>query len=122
MTNKEIVSTYTNLHSLRESANKRFPARLGYAIIHNLRLLQPYYEDYTSVMSNLFQQYGQPQEDGGYLVPAEQVPTFEREVKSLDDMTFIINLSKVPFSLVDNMELDLNEWDALYPMIEEEQG
>ena len=121
MLNKDIITTYTNLASLRESSQQRFPARVSFAITRNIRLLQPIVEDFDASRRELILQYGTPTgEDDQYII--NDIPAFNKEASDLENADTEVNLTKINISDIESLDLTVQEMDALYPMIREEEG
>jgi hypothetical protein len=66
MKNSDIMSCYEGLTNLRQGANRRLPARTSFAIIRNLKTLQPIVEDIQTAYNELIIKYAEPVEGDRY--------------------------------------------------------
>lgn len=119
MTNKEILSIYEGLQKLRESANRRLPARTSFAIIRNLKTLQPIVEDIQTAYSELIYKYAEPVEGDKFKVKDGCLETFNTEVTNLYAVENDVPIIKIKFSDIENLDFTLAETEALYFMIED---
>jgi len=66
MKNNEIISCYEGLQNLRQAATRRLPARTSFAVIRNLKTLQPIVEDIQTAYNEIIAKYADPVEDNRY--------------------------------------------------------
>ena len=120
MKNKEIVETYEALSELRHESGIRFPASTAYAIVRNMKILQPIVESIEIARMDIVQQYGEPA-DGqpDYYVP--KAGEYENMIQALNELGEIenqIELHKFPMNVLDNMRISLAHMEALYCMVD----
>lgn len=123
MKNKDIISTFEGLQSLRQGATQRLPARLSFAIIRNFKTLQPIVEDIQATYSELVSKYADPikEDPGRFKVKDGCLDDLNREMNSLYDLDTEVTLTKVKFSDLENFSFSLSDIEALYFMIEDNE-
>ena len=119
MKNSDIMSCYEGLTNLRKVANRRLPARTSFAIIRNLKTLQPIVEDIQTAYNELVLKYAEPVEEGQYKVKPGCLEDFNREATNLYNVDTEVSIVKIKFSEIENLDFTLNETEALYFIIEE---
>ena len=121
MLNKDIITTYTNLTTLREASQQRFPARVSFAITRNIRLLQSIVEDFDTSRRELILKYGTPaEEQDQYII--KDLTNFNKEAVDLENTEVEVSLAMINIADIENLDLTVQEMDGLYPMIREEEG
>lgn len=120
MKNHEILDTYEALISLRERSETRLPASTVYAIIRNMRILQPIAEDITIARMDVLKEYGDPvPEQPGFFSP--KIGKEDEMNKALEDLASIendVDFIKIPISSLDGLKLSMADMDALYFMVD----
>lgn len=119
MLNKDIISTFEGLQNLRQAANRRLPARTSFAIVRNSKILQPIVEDIQAAYNELIMKYAEPVEEDKFRVKQENMKDFTTELNSLYNLDTDIQIVKIKFADIENLELSLEEIEALYFMIED---
>ena len=119
MKNSDIMSCYEGLQSLRQAANRRLPARTSFAIIRNLKTLQPIVEDIQTAYNELITKYAEPVEGDRYQVKSGCLQDFNREATNLYSVDTEVSIVKIKFSEIENLDFTLSETEALYFMIED---
>ena len=122
MTNIEIVQMHSGLINLRAQADLRFPARVSFAILHNMKILEPIIESYEAARMELVHRHGQevPEQPGAYQIHEGQVEEFSKEFDALNKIENEVTLTKIKMSDIEDIQLSVDNVAALYPMIEEE--
>lgn len=121
MKNKDILTWYNGLTTLRTAGTTRFSARVAFTVIHNLRTLQPIAEDIQASYGEILARYGTPLEEPDQFF-IEDMASFNKETKELDEVEVDFPITTIKFSDIEHLELTAQEMDALYPMIQEEEG
>ena len=119
MLNKDILSTFEGLQSLRQEANRRLPARTSFAIVRNVKTLQPIVEDIQSSYNELIMKYAEPIEGEKYRVKEENMGEFTTELNNLYSLDTEVPIIKIKFSDIEDLDFSLEETEALYFMIED---
>ena len=120
MTNKEIRTEYEKLCELRERSTTRFPARVSFAIVRNIREMQPIYEDIMLTRMEVLQKYGDPVEDQpGYFAPKiGKEKIMKDELEAIDKAEPVAHvLQGISFSDIENLDLSIADMDALNFML-----
>ena len=123
MKNQDIIDNVQKLRTLQDSTTIRFGARVSFAIIRNLHILEPIAQDIQNAYSILIQKYGKPiqDEDNSYKINVEDLDTFKQEIKNLENIDTAVNIIKIKFSDIEHQSLSVKEMDALYFMIDTEE-
>ena len=123
MTNKEIISSFEGLQNLRQAATQRLPARITFAIIRNLKILQPIVEDIQIAYNELLSKYADPiqEQPGQFKVKDGCLDQLNEEMNALYSVDNDLPLAKIKFSDIENLSFSLSETDALYFMIEDNE-
>ena len=119
MTNTEIYTLYESLVKLSQNKELKMPAKVGYLLLKNKNLLEPYYKALMEARYGIIEKYAVTTEDGQLQVPAEKLDVANAELNDLLAMEEEgINLSKIKVdNLPDNIELEL--LDNLMLILEE---
>ena len=120
MKNKDILKCYEGLQVLQDSTAARYQARVAFAIIRNMKILQPIAEDIQSTYDNLVYKYATKIDDTHYQVPDDKLQDFKDEVNNLYNIDTEVTLMKVKFKDIENSIMPIKEMDTLYFMIEED--
>ena len=119
MTNKDILSCFEGLQKLRQAADRRLPARTSFAIVRNIKTLQPIVDDFRDSYQELLDKYAEPIENDQYKVKAENIQVFNDELNSLYNLDVNLEIVKIKFSDIEDLDFSLEETEALYFMIED---
>lgn len=120
MLNKEVIEIFEKLMSWQGSNTIRFPASIAYAVMRNIKTLQPIYEDIIAARADILQTYASPVEDQpGYFLPKEgQQEAMEHELTALAAINNSIDIVTIPMTALDGLELTLEDMDVLYFMVD----
>lgn len=119
MRNQDIVSSFEGLQKLRQAASRRLPARTSFAIIRNIKTLQPIVEDIQAAYNELIMKYAEPVEGDKFRVKEENMQDFTIELNNLYNLDTDVPIIKIKFADIENLDFSLEETDALYFMIED---
>ena len=119
MTNKDILSCFEGLQKLRQAADRRLPARTSFAIVRNIKTLQPIVDDFRESYQELLDKYGEPIENDQYQIKLENVTIFNDELNNLYNLDIDLDIVKIKFSDIENLDFSLEETEALYFMMED---
>ena len=119
MLNKDIMSCFEGLQNLRKATDRRLPARTSFAIIRNIKTLQPIVEDIQSTYRDLVDKYAEPIDNEHFRVKEENIKIFSDESNALYNLNTEVPIIKISFTDIENFEFSLEEIEALYFMIEE---
>ena len=121
MTNRDIEALFTGLNSIQ---NQNWPARVAFAIVRNIKTLAPLIEDIQNVRMKIVTTYGVPM-DGQpdtYQIPPEKQEEAMRELDSLYDTSVDVNIVKIKLKDIEQNYISVEDMEALYLMIDEENG
>lgn len=119
MTNKEVMETYEKLCELRERSTTRFPAKVSFAIVRNIREMQPIYEDIITTRLEVLQKYGDPTDEPGYFSPKiGKEKIMKEELDAINNIEPSIIINMIMFSDIENLDLSIADMDALSFMVD----
>ena len=104
MKNKDILTWYNGLTTLRTAGTTRFSARVAFTVIHNLRTLQPIAEDIQASYGEILARYGTPLEEPDQFF-IEDMASFNKETKELDEVEVDFPITTIKFSDIEHLEL-----------------
>ena len=119
MKNQEILTCFEGLQKLRQAADRRLPARTSFAIVRNIKTLQPIVEDFQDAYKELLVKYAIPIDGDRYQVKEENIATFNTELENLQNLEVDFQIIKIKFSDIENLDFSLDETEALYFMMED---
>ena len=122
MLNKDIISCFEGLQSLRQAASRRLPARTSFAIVRNIKTLQPIVEDIQSTYRDLIAKYAEPVDDEHFKVKEENIQVFTNEANALYNLDTDVPVAKIRLADIENLDFSLEEIEALYFMIEDREA
>ena len=122
LTNEQVCDSYVALSNLKDS-KKVLPIKVSYAIIRNIKLLQPIVESVDMVKLDIFGKYGTQDTNspGSYDIPPENIAVVNEQLRELSSTENEVNILTIKLDALDGYELTVDEMDALYFMIEESE-
>lgn len=122
LTNEQVCDSYVALSNLKNS-KKVLPIKVSYAIIRNIKLLQPIVESIDMVKVDIFTKYGtrNTTNPGSYDISAESIDIVNTQLKELSSAENEVDILTIKLDALDGYELTVDEMDALYFMIEESE-
>lgn len=123
MKNKEVVNVYEKLIKTTQMNQTRFPAKVSFAIVRNLKLLEPIYNDIIEARLKIAQEYGEeiPDEPGSYKAKDGMFDIMQDELNSLAEVENDIKFYTITLDDIQNNSLSLADMEGLYFMIEENE-
>ena len=120
--NKDIIEYYEVLSTGFKDNTKYLPAKISFIIQKNIKMLKELSEEIYSARNNIIQNYGiQDEEDkDSFIIPKEFQEITQKELDDLIEMEQEVNILKLKFSDIENLEFTMNQMEALIFMIEEE--
>lgn len=121
MKNKEIYSNYIQLLTLKENKKLRFPAKVSFAIIYNIKTFFPIVETYEWTKDEIINQYAVKDEihPGYYHIKEGNQNKVQQELTDLDNLETEISIQRIKIQDIENLELSIQDMEALYFMLEE---
>lgn len=121
MTNRDIQVNYEALISLKNRNELRFPAKTAYAVTRNLRLLSPIYQDIMNTRQAFIAKHADPSPDnpGMWNIKEGHIEELDKELTNLDKTDNKIILYTITFDDISNLDISIEDMDALYFMISE---
>ena len=120
--NQDIIESYEELSTSFKDNSKYLPAKISFIIQKNIKTLKTLSEEIYSARNNIIQHYGvQDEEDKeSFIIPDEYKEITQKELDELIEMEQEVNILKLKFSDIENLEFTMNQMEALMFMIEEE--
>ena len=120
MKNKEIMVVFVVLQNARNDTSIKFSARTTFAIVKNMKMLQPIVEAIMETRTQILKDLGTPNGNDTYFIPEENRAGFLKEMDKLDTVENEVILQKIKWRDISSLNLSVQAMEALYPMIEEE--
>lgn len=118
MTNTDIYTVYESLAKLSHDKELKMPAKVGYTILKNRNLLEPYYKALMESRYSIIEKYAEKNDEGQLEVPSEKLGEANKELADLLEMEEEIQLTKLNVeSLPDGIDLEI--LDNLMPILED---
>ena len=117
LTNKQIINLYELLNSL--DSQTKLPIELGFTIIHNIKILQPYYQSVMEMRERLIRENGTQNEAGHIQIPPHLINEVNQQLYSLLDIEIEIpSLVLINVKQLNDIfkEMSLQEINILYPI------
>ena len=95
--------------------------KLGYACARNLRKLRDAGKEFNDKRDELIMQYGIPQEDGSYTIPAEKIEELNKAIREYADIEHEVDVMRVSEDIFCNGNLDTQTMYALDWMVERDE-
>lgn len=117
LTNGQIIELYELLNSL--DSQTKLPIELGFTIIHNIKILQPYYQSVMEMRERLIRENGVQTEEGYIQIPPHLINEVNQQLYSLLDIEIEIpSLVLINVKQLNDIfkEMSLKETNILYPI------
>ena len=118
MTNTDIYTVYESLVKLSQNKELKMPAKVGYVILKNRNLLEPYYKALIESRYSIIEKYAEKNEDDSLEVPSDKIEDANKELVELLALEEEINLSKINVNTLPD-GIDLEILDNLMPILED---
>lgn len=118
--NNNIVQHYENLKNSFNDNKKYFPAKVTFMIQKNIRILEKLSQDIYMTRDKIVQHYGSPNGDETFFIPEEVRETTQKELDDLLEIEQEVNILKLKFKDIEDLEFTSNQMEALMFMIDEE--
>lgn len=122
MTNKEIMNMYDGLQNAKQDRNFNFPAKTTFAIVKNLKLIEPIVEALIQAKNQILSELGTESEQnpGEFYIPPANRAELAKQMETIDNIDNEVALHKIKWEDIEDFNLSIQAMEALYPMIEEE--
>lgn len=117
LTNKKIYEYATNLVAL--NIDGKLPVRISFFLQKNIQQIISLAQEIDAAKMKLGEQYGEASEQGGYLIPPENLPFVNQEINDLMSLEQDVNLHVFKLEDFDSIELTYKELSDIMFMIEE---
>lgn len=121
--NSKIEFIYEQLIKMRQDGIK-FPVKVGFAILRNSKTLEPIVIDLMASRKDILDKNGVVDEENPsqYNIPPEKIAETNHQLLDLNELELEVNLVKIDINDLINMELTMDELEALNYMTEDEAG
>lgn len=119
MTNQEVVTLYGGLMSLYGNESLRFPAKVSFAIMRNLRMIESIAQDVISARMKILETYADPIPDslGSFKAKKGQEDILNKELRELDMVENNLDFYTITTNDLEGLDLSLSDIDTLFFMI-----
>ena len=127
MTIKNVLDTLNNLSIITK---KTMPATVTYALLKNIKQLEAEQQCFIELQDTLLNECVEKPEDGSYMavedspnkyvLKEDKVQYYNDDIKKIMSIETTVDIHKIPFANIANLNLSLEEMAALEFMIEEE--
>lgn len=118
MKNIDIIETYEGLNELIQDSSIKFPAKISFTIIHNLKILGSIVQEIEEAKMTIIKNYSEKGED--YKIPVDKVAVANKELADLANVEVEVPLMKIKMQDIENLNISLKIAAALSHMLEEE--
>lgn len=120
--NKQIIENYEFLQASFNNNVKYFPAKVSFIIMKNIKSFSTLAQEIYLMRDNIIKHYGMPNtnEDDTYVISKESREFAQKELDDLIELEQEVNILKLKFSDIENLEFTMNQMEAIMFMIEEE--
>ena len=119
MLNKDILEMYAGLESLMEDTEKKFPAKVSFAVLRNYKVLTPIMQDIMAAREAVAIKYGNLKGEN-YYIPPDKREIANKELLDIAEIDVEVSLIKIKMSDIENLNISFKEAKALEFMIGEE--
>lgn len=120
LTNVEILKLFEGLNKLRGDRSQVLPIKAGFAIVKDIKILEPIYTSIITMRDELVRTYGEQKDDGSIAIPPDKVQQTNEELSKLSEIENEVELDILPLSMLQDLSFTLEEIDVLYPIINSE--
>lgn len=122
MINKKIVENYDKLSKFINESNIKLSARIAYNIVRDLRIMEPIVNDFFIARQKIIDLYSTPVDDqpGTFKIVEGMENKLTSELEALDNINNDITFQMITMKDLDNIQLSLNDMDALYFILDGE--
>lgn len=123
MKNQDIINCYKGLSEMKKAPMRRLPARTCFTIIKNMKTLEPIVESIEATYNEIVLKYADPinGENNNFQIREGQKEALTQELEELYNIDTEINLTKIQLSEIAKCDCSINEMEALYIMIEDNE-
>lgn len=120
--NKEIVEKYDLLKEAFNDNSKYFPAKISFIIQKNIKKLKELSQEIYTIRDNIVKNYGtlENEEEGLFSFSEEVRGITQKELDDLLEVEQEVNILKLKFKDIEDLEFTSNQMEALMFMIDEE--
>ena len=121
LTNYEIYTYAQQLNSAFTNKNLYLPARVNFFLQKNIQLLLTLAQEIEENRLNIIRHYGIVNSDTGNIeIPADKIQIANNEIQELLMLEQDINITKINIDKFGDIELSLEQMNAIMFMIEED--
>ena len=119
MTNSEILKVYKGITDLSKK-NISLNIKTSYILAKNRQILEPYVQIIEEKQIELYQKYGEINEDSTIRVPKEKIQVMREELKTLMEIKNKVEITKITLDDLGENNIDIDTLENLMPIIIEE--
>lgn len=122
LTNEQVCDYFIALSNLKDN-KKLLPIKVSYAIVRNIKILQPLVESVDTIRMDIFTKYGTPstEKPGSYNIAPENIQVVNNQLRELGSAENEVDILTIKLDALDGYELSIEDMDALYFMLEDSE-
>ena len=118
LTNNQIFKLYESLNILKE--NKQLPIKVGFALLQNIKTIEPIYQSVITLRDNLAIENGDIDDNGRVTIHSDKIEYVNQELIKLGLEETEVNLRMIKLKDIENINMSLEDLVGLEIIIEEE--
>lgn len=119
LTNREIIRSINGMNSFKRGGSKG-PVKMMYAINKNIEKMLEAIKPFETSKQEILDKYCEVSENGAVIPKKEKRKELDSELGELLDIEIEVEVFKIPFSTVEDVQMSSEEFDAIEIMIEKE--
>lgn len=120
LTNNKILE-YANLLATIKNSQIKLPVRVNFFLQKNIRIILDAAAYIEENRLNIGRAYGELNEmQNSYIIPPESMASVNAELNALFSIEQDLEITAIPLSAFDEVELTMEEMDAIMFMVEED--
>lgn len=118
LTNNQIFKLYESLNIIKE--NKQLPIKVGFALLQNIKTIEPIYQSVITLRDNLAIENGDIDDKGKVTIYSDKIEYVNQELMKLGLEETEVNLRMIKLKDIENINMSLEDLIGLEIIIEEE--
>ena len=118
LTNNQIFKLYESLNIFKE--NKQIPIKVGFALLQNIKTIEPIYQSVITLRDNLAIENGDVNDQGIVSIYPDKIEYVNQELSKLGLEETEVNLRMIKLKDIENLNMSLEDLIGLEIIIEEE--
>ena len=117
LTNNKIFNLYSSLNTLK---SKDLPIKVGFALLQNIKTIEPIYQSVCELRDKLVLDNGTQNEDGTVNVDKDKIGYVNEQLAILGEEESEVELRTIALKDIEDLTMSLNDLAGLEEIISEE--